>query len=426
MKKLLFTILFLGFCLNNCYSQVTGAAALVALDEIDATMTRQLQTIDNLATNAIGNAGNMMLSLSASLRKDINETIGNTDKLLRENQLALFNQVQNLSSDLDKAIKEDIENIDVVATKISEAADGLFYKKKEPRIFKYETETFIKGYSKSYTFKVKGKNFDQTESMYIVLNSKKIKPTQTNYSELIFRIDSADIPAARENSYYADAKIVFNWRKGLFRVKKVKQEPFLIPIAPFNIGELTVFYEQKLPEKKFSDYISYSCECKTSTSDWLGNQDSNTVVFNLNPTGGRLFDPASVEKVSWYQRYGGGHKFDHTTEQQIKGKITCKSDGKPRGGRGLSTLTFRYKEMETIYPIHKKQTAIQKITAINPSVVVLPDPVDNNRPNINYALVKTFDNKEIVLTPSKTDKLFDLRINPVTDDIIISWKRQPL
>lgn len=425
MKKLLVTIL-LGFCLNNCYSQVTGAAALIALDEIDATMTRQLQTIDNLATNAIGNSGNMMLSLSARLRKDINETIGNTDKVLRENQLALFNQIQNLSSDLDTAIKEDIENIDVVASKISEALDNLLIKKKEPRIFKYETGTFIREYSKEYAFKVKGKNFDQTKDQYVLLNGKKIKPVQTNYNELIFRIDSADIQTIEKNSYYADAKIVFHWRKGIFRVKKVKQEPFLIPIAPLNIGELTVFYEQKLPELKFSDYISYSCECSTGSSDWLGNQEKNTVVFNLNPTGGRLFDPTSIERTKWEQRHGGGYKFDFTTEQQIKGKISCKSDGKPKGGGGFSTLTFRYKEMETIYPIHKKQTAIQKITSVNPLVVELPDPVDSNRPNINYALVKTFDNKEIVLTPSKTDKLFDLRINPVTDDIIISWKKQQL
>ncbi|TGD59512.1 hypothetical protein [Flavobacterium humi] len=425
MKKLLFTIL-LGFCLNNCYSQVTGAAALIALDEIDATMTKQLQTIDNLATNAIGNAGNMMLSLSARLRKDINETIGNTDKVLRENQLALFNQIQNLSNDLDTAIKEDIDNIDVVATKISETLDNLLIKKKEPRIFKYETGTFIKDYSKYYAFKVKGKNFDQTKEMYVELNGKKIKPVQTNYNELVFRIDSADIPSGRADIYYADAKIVFHWHKGLFKTKKIKQEPFLIPIAPLNIGDLTVFYEQKLPELKFSDYISYSCQCSTGPSDWLGNQRRNTVAFNLNPTGGRLFDSNSVAAVSWEQRHGGGHSFDFKTEQQIKGKITCKSDGRPRGGGGFSKLTFHYREMETIYPIHKKQTATQKITSVNPSIVELPDPVDSNRPNINYALVKTFDNKEIVLTPSKADKLFDLRINPVTDDIIISWKRQQL
>lgn len=422
MKKLIFTLI-LSLFLSNGYSQVTGAAALVALDELDASVTKQIQSLDNLATNAIGNAGNMLLSVSARLRKDINETIGNTDKMLRENQLLLFNQIQNLASDLDRTIKENIDNVDVVASRISVTMDNFLIKKKEPYIFKYDTETFIKDHSKYYTFKVKGKNFDQTEQTYIQLNNKKIKPIQISYNEMVFRIDSSDIHFSGENMYYSQAKIVFHWKKGLFNSKKEKKEPFLIPISPLNIGELTVFYEQKLPEKKLSNYISYSCNCSTGSTGWDGDSKKGKKAFNIIPTGGRLFDTSTIVVDSWTQRYGGNYGFDHRTEQQIKGEISCKSQSRPFGGGGFSSLTFKYKEFEIVYPTHKKQTALHKITSINPLIVELPDPVDSNRPNVSHAIIKTFDNREIVLSPTKTDKLFDLRINTVTDDVVISWKR---
>lgn len=405
---------------NNIKAQTSGAAALIALDEIDATVSKQINSIDNLVTNAIGNSGNMILSLSARLKKDINETIGNTDKVLRENQQKLFNQLLNFSEELNLIIKERIGEIDLISTKISQAANDFLVKKKEPNIFKYETPPFIKDYTKEYFIKIKGSSFDRSDLIEITINGKAYSPIQSNHVELIFKIDSSQIKPQLDEKYLK-AIISFNWRSGIFKQKKNKSEPFIIPVVPLNIGKGTVFYEQELPERRYTDIISYSCDCSTGSSNWKGDRRSSTTSFNFNPSGGRLFDPSTIIVTEWAQRHGGGYSFDHQTEQQIKGGISCRSDGKPYGGGGFSKLTFGYKEYDIIYKIYKKQTSEQEISSINPIIFELPDPVDGKRPNLSYVKVLTYDNREIILTSSVSNSFFKVNINPVTDDVIVKW-----
>lgn len=422
MKKTIFTFILILLTFNS-YSQISGATTLLALDEVDATISRQLQTIENLATNAIGNAGNMILSASARLRKDINETIGNTDKVLRENQLDIYNQILNLMSDFNKAIQSDLAEVDIIATRVTETIDNFAIKKQEPIIYKYDTQTFIRGYTPYYTFKVKGKNFDKSESIVIKINGRDYEPIQVNYNELVFKIDSNSIHSEEGEIHFSKAEILFKWQKGIFNRKMESKVPFIIPISPLQLGEVTVFYEQALPERKYYQAISYSCGCRTGASSWTGDTERSSTSFNIIPTGGKLIDPNTVKVKSWRQRYGGGYSFDHKTEQQIRGQITCRSESQPRGGGGSSSLTFTYQEFEIIYPIKKSKTLTTKITSINPVIVELPDPVDNNKANISYAVINTFDNKEIIVTPTGLNNYFDLRINPVTNDIVISWKR---
>jgi hypothetical protein len=103
------------------------------------------------------------------------------------------------------------------------------------------------------------------------------------------------------------------------------------------------------------------------------------------------------------------------------GNISCSSDGKPYGGGGHSTLTFGYKEFDIIYKIYKAQTAAKNISAVNPVLFELPEPIDGKRPNLSYVKILTYDSREIILTPSVANVFFKVNINPVTDDVIVRW-----
>ncbi|WP_149206580.1 hypothetical protein [Flavobacterium johnsoniae] len=420
MKKLFFLLLIMLLSYNNTKAQTSGAAALIALDEIDATVSKQINSIDNLVTNAIGNSGNMILSMTARLKKDINETIGNTDKVLRENQQNLYNEILNLSSEFDKIVKERISDIDVISLKISQLANDFLVKKKEPNIFKFQTPPFIKDYTKEYTIKISGTSFDRSDLVAVIIGEKQFKPVQSHYGELVFKIDSSDIKP-NLNETYLNAQVKFNYRKGIFKAKKNKTEPFIIQVVPLNIGSATVFFEQEKPERRYTELITFSCDCKTGASDWKGKKEKSTTPFNFNPSGGRLFDPSSIVVTNWYQRHGGGYKFSHQTEQQIMGNISCSSDGKPYGGGGHSTLTFGYKEFDIIYKIYKEKTTAKDISSVNPVLFELPDPIDGKRPNLSYVKILTYDSREIILTPSVANVFFKVNINPVTDDVIVRW-----
>ncbi|RQO65296.1 hypothetical protein DBR43_31110 [Pedobacter sp. KBW06] len=423
MKKIMFFLAVLISISQFSYAQISGASALMVLDEIDSKVSTQMQSIDNLVTNGIGNGGNMLLSITNRLRKDINETIGNTDKVLRENQLLVFNQVRNLAEEFNTAIAEHIESVDLISVRISQTAQDLIFRKAEPNVFQFITGKFIRDYSKDYTLKIKGNNFSRSDKVYISINNKKIEPVERNFQEMIFKIDSADIKDSGENNFYARASILFEWRKGLFNKRMTTEEPFIISITPLNIGVATFFYEQEFPEKQYQNPIEYTCESHVGGSGIGGGVRRNSTVFNLLPTNGRFIDPASVNVLAFFRRYGGGHVFNTITEQQIAGRLTSESQNRRFGGGGSATLKFSYREFEIVYKAKKSVSEKNQITSVNPFVLIMPDPVDNRRPNLNYVSILTFDNKELKIVPSQSNKYFSLSINPSTDDVVLSWKR---
>lgn len=421
MKKNILTLAFTLFTLSLSYAQISGATALMALDELDKSITSQINSVDNLITNSIGNTGNMILSISARLKKDINETIGNTDKILREKQLGLYNQILSLKDDFNKAIKENIENIDVIATRVTQVIDDFFGKNREPNIFKYNTGVFVLNYNKDYSFSATGKNFDRSYEVFVKINGNKILPSTSHNTKLNFIIDSAFIKTNDDKNYII-GEIVFKWKKGLFKRKRERRDKFIIPLTPLNIGTAQAFYEQELPKKIFySQQRTYNCS--TGSSNWKGDQERESTAINILPVNGRSFDKNSIIINNWYQRYGGGYRFTSKTEQQTIGRITCKSDGKPYGGGGRSTLTFSYKEFEIKYEVNDLKTNSLNVSTVNPTLFKLPEPVDGKRPNVSFVKIKTYDDKEIILTPNEQNKYFSLKINPVTDDISINWKK---
>jgi len=423
MKKL-FPFVFAFFLVPNfCFSQVSGASALIMLEEIDAKISKHIQSLDNLKTNAIGDGGNMLLSISARLKKDINETVGNTDKMLREHELATYNLLLSLFDEFQRNIEDDLHKIDNTTTRITQTVADLLIDQKEPIILDFDTQTFIRNHSARYTLKLSGSNFDRSEQIYIAINGKKIEPIQSTYKELIFHIDSADIKPLTTTSFTTTSHIVFRYKEGwIFKKNRIKDQPFIIPITPLNIGSAVAYYEQERPVIKYSDPISYSCSCSTGASDYKGDKKKSSTSFNVLPTDGRMIDPESVKVKKWNQRHGGGKSFDHVTEQQIKGKITCNSDAKPFGGGGHSTITFTYREYEVVYEPTQDQTESLKVTSVNPVIFNLPDPINDKRPNLKYISINTYDGRELHLVPTVSNPYFSLSINPVTDDVILAWK----
>lgn len=422
MKKSVLIIVFFLFN-SNVFCQVTGASALLFLNELDDRIKEQIQSIDNLLTTKIGQAGNAILSINDALRVSINETIGNTDQRLRENQLNIYNSILNLSDDFNKLLEGNLNKVDEISIRVTETLDNFIVKKKEPRIYTFDTPQFIKGHNGYYLFKIRGKNFDQSEIVKISINEKFINPIQVTYNEITFKIDSSDIKPVSNNIFFALSDINFNWRKGLFRKRLEKSTPFIIPVFPLNIGEAVVHFEQALPERKYGNPITFTCEnCTTGATSAFGNRRKSSRAFSINPTGGRKLDPETIKITNWSQRYGGNYTFHTRNENLISGEIDCQSEAKPAGGGGFSTLTFTYQEYEIIYPIKKMNTSLKTLTTINPTIFGLPQAVDGKRPNVNYIVVKTFDNKEIIVSPNSQNNFFKLSINPATNDVLVSWK----
>lgn len=406
-------------------AQIDASTALIALEELDVTVENTMNDIQLLTDNAIGDGGNMLLSVISRLREDIKNTIGQADKVLRENQLILFNNISNEVEKFNLIAENKIVDIDAMTTRVTSAINDFWGKKREPRILTYETPTYTVNNNSNYEINIIGEDFDRSFEKYLMIDNVKTPISQISQNKLKIIIPQEIMDSVSDNEKrFIESQLVFKYKKGfIFKKSKVKHFDFVIPCVPKKIGTAIAFYEQKIPKIEYFPLINYKAETRSGSSNWRGKKKIGKRGINILPTKGRYIDPTSFKIISWYKRHGGGYTINTVTEQYIKGSIYCKSDNKPYGGGGKATLELQYREFKTEYPLTRSQTPVSQLEADKLLIIKLPDPIDEHRPNLNYVKVLTFDGKEHIITTSNQGKYFSLVQNIVTDDLELKFKK---
>jgi hypothetical protein len=422
LKVILFS-LFLSLTMN-INAQIDAATALIAMEELDVTVENAMNSLGLITENAVGDSGNMILSALSRLREDIKSTIGETDRLLRGNQQLLFDNLTTEVDNFSEIAENSIVDVDAIATRVTSAVNDFFGKKREPRILTYKTPTYTVGSNNSYVFNVIGEDFDRSYEYYLEVNGEKKKIDQVSQNKMKIIIPAETMNKISHDSIrFIKAKFVFKYKKGwIFKKKTEKPFEFVIPCVPEKIGTAVAYYEQKKPQIEYFPFKNYTAHKTSGGSNWRGKKKTGKAGINILPTLGRFIDPTSVKVTSWRKRYGGGYTINTITEQYIRGSIYCKGQNKPYGGGGSSTLKLTYREFKTEYPLTKSQTESVRLDADNLSVIELPDPIDGNRPNLNYVKVLTFDGREHIITTSNPSPYFKLSQNALTDDLELKFK----
>lgn len=423
LKKLL--TVFLLIVSIKVSAQIGASTTLIALEELDVTVENTMNDIRLLTDNAIGDGGNMLLSVISRLREDIKNTIGQSDRVLRENQLILFNNVSNEVEKFNLIAENKIVDIDAMATRVASAINDFLGKKKEPRILTYKTPTYTVNSNSHYEINIIGEDFDRSFEKYLMIENIKTPISQISQNNLKIIIPKEIMDSVGDNEKrFIKSQLIFKYRKGFILKKtRTKHFDFVIPCVPQKIGNVIAFYEQKIPKAEYFPAINYKAETHSGGSNWRGKKKTGKRGINILPTKGRFIDPTSFKIINWYKRHGGGYTINTVTEQYIKGSIYCKSDNKPYGGGGKATLELQYREFKTEYPLTRSQTHISQLEADKLLIIKLPDPIDDNRPNLNYVKVLTFDGKEHIITTSNQGKYFSLIQNSVSDDLELRFKK---
>lgn len=420
MKKIKISLFTLLLSMSiNLNAQIDAGTALVALEEFDVTVENSMNNLQLLTDNAIGDSGNMLLSIMSRLREDIKSTIGQTDKVLRANQLLLFNNISNEVNNFNKIAEDKIVDLDAMSTRLTSAVNDFWSKKKEPRALTYKTPTYTVNSNSFYEFNVIGEDFDRSKEQYLLIENAKLPINQISQNKLKIIVPQNIMDSISQNEKrFLKARLVFKYKKG-FLIKKTKTKSFnfVIPCVPDKIGEVIAFYEQNVPQTEYFPIIKYKAETTSGGSNWRGKKRYGKRGINILPTKGRYIDPTSFKINSWYKRHGGGYTINTVTEQYIKGNVWCKGENKSYGGGGKSTLKFEYREFKTEYPLTRSQTQIKELQADKLLIIQLPEPINGNRPTLNYVKILTFDGKEHIITTSNQGDYFKLIQNPLNDDL---------
>ena len=425
MKKIKLLILVFLTCVSfQANAQITAASALIVLDELKGTINETMDSIAIIADDAVGNSGNMILSAISALSDEINNTINNGDIVLRSNQQLLFNNLNSAVNDFSNIAEGALVNIDGIAARVATSVDDFFGKSKEPRVITYKTPVYIIGDDKPYEINVTGKNFDRSFDSYLNIKGERKAIDQKTLSNI-----KVIIPNEKMKSIVTDDKVrfvhlnfKFKYKEGfIFKKKKEKVFDFVIPCVPKKIGSAIAYYEQITPKIKYHPYKTHKASKTTGGTSGSGSRRTGRTSFNILPVDGRKIDPSSFKVISWRKRYGGGYTIQSVTEQLIKGKMYCKSQSRPFGGGGSASLTMQYREYSTEKPLIKNETTAIEIESDKLSIIKLPDPIEGNRPYLDYIKVNTFDGKEHIITVNNPSKYFSVSQNELTDNLEIKY-----
>ena len=425
MKKIKqFLIIQLFVCSFSIQAQIDAASALVALEELDVTVENSMNHLQLIVDNAIGDSGNMLISVISRLREDIKNTIGDTDKMLRDNQQILFDKLSSEVKEFNKIVEDRIVDVDGIATRVTSAANDFWVKKNEPRIITYKTPTYTFGSNTFYEFNVVGEDFDRSYEKHLEIDSIRVPITQISQNKIKVIVPAEIMNKVNsDNTRFINCKFTFKYKKGfIFKRKRTKHFDFVIPCVPKAIGVAIAYYEQKLPEIQYFPVKTYEAKVHTGGTSCLGSRRTGRAGINVLPVNGRYIDPTSFKITSWYRRYGGGYTINSVTEQYIRGNIMCKSQSKPCGGGGKARLIFQYREYKTNYPLRKSETPVVSLEADKLSVIDLPSVVDGHKPYLNYVKVLTFDGREHIITTTNPSNYFSLSQNASTNSLELKFK----
>lgn len=424
MKNIIYSSLFLFTTIIYSQGQaVSYAVANATIESISEEVQEAITSIDNLKTNMIGDSANALLTLIGSLEESMGNTIGKADRVLSKRENEIFNKIISLQTELDKSIQNSGDQIERVSLNISQALNDFFGKNREPTIMSIKTKPYIEGFTTRQRFKIIGSNFERADTIYLKLGNKIVPFDTRTTNNLEFEMPVEDYNSMITDKQFIKGEIHSKWREGWFKKKKNRTSPFIIPVFPNVLGSVEIKYEQNRPYKALGKIEEYTIPpCTTGSRRVGGSRRKSSSAFNLVPSAGKLFNVAAVRPKDWTQRYGGEFRFFSVTEQQIKGEITCMSETKVRGGGGYSSGKVVYQEYKKKYPVKDFETKEYKITATNPLIVELPSPIDTYSARVNYATIKTYDNKTIILVPNGRDEFFTLQHNMDTDDVVIDFK----
>ncbi len=425
-KKLL--ILFI-LATTKIFAQgevVTYAIANSTTEAISEEAQEAINSLDNLKTDAIGDTANAVLTIIARFQNEIGNTMNKADRVLSKRENAIFNEIISLKNELDKSIENTGDRIESVSLSATQAINDFWGKKNEPSIMKVETKPYITDYTKEQRIELRGSNFDRVDTMYIKLGNQLVSFDNRTHRSMGFQLPLEIFKeSVISEQKYIKGEIHSKWRQGWFKKKKKRIDPFIIPIFPKNLGTVKIKYEQNRPYKKLGKVKTYVVpNCTTGSRKLGGSRKKSSKRFNFSPTEGEHFHVPSIKFINWSQRYGGNKSFTTTTEQQIKGYITCESETKVGGGGGLSTVTIEYKQYKKLFPVRDYESKEYIVTATNPLIAKLPRPIEGHRARVNYATIDTFDGKHIILVPNGTNNFFNLQHNQDTDDVILSFKME--
>ena len=321
MKKIL---LIIGLLFSTSFYSQTGVEFVAKTVAVDKLIESGLNKF-----NGILDEQQRQLFLNASLltgivKTQMDDVFNNVNMELDKKQISVFNDLNNVQTDLERVIKGEVKNVNDMTLNLSNAITRLPFVDDNPTVTQAEVPVFTYSQNGRYAVRIRGINLND-ERNYIVLNGKKYSnPVIPNQSTNEFHLDLTETDLFSDK---IDIMEIVLFEDKWFVKDEEHKYTVSYNVLPQKIASVCIYFETVEKVKVIGATERDNVNKTAGSCDW----SEETITFNRrNPN--MKIDRSSVSIRETGQAHGGGDCSidpNKITEFSFEGKATARKDCRP-------------------------------------------------------------------------------------------------
>lgn len=400
MKKNFLTIILL-FALKLSFGQtITGAAATIALDEMQDGISQVIEDAENAGNSIINNGAFQVNTAIYNFRETYKDILKSSEEFLDEQAYNIFLGIRKSTEKIMKGATDFVAELDNTITTLHSVMASIPGIRRKPFISKTEMPVLIRNSANDeYEIKFTGSLLDLSPKLKI--NGHKLKASEISTKKLTYHLENELLTNVMEGKR-ANIELKFRYG-GLFK-KKAKYSYFL-KVIPLEYAKIDVVVSTTTNDTLRIQRTETLPATRTGGSNWRGKRKTSKNTFTVYPTKAtNEILVSSIRLKVLENRYGYGADIVAKSPASILVSQHARSEGEPYGGGGKVQSRVTFTELQITRTPGAQEMKDIPLIFDDPLVVKLP----NNTTAVQRITVTFYNGKKITLTTENTNKNFEV------------------
>lgn len=398
------TVALLLFIISHAaFSQITGVAMALALDEMEDKLNGVIQNAENSANNVINNGALQGNYTIYNFRETYKDLLKKTSDVADSQAYNIFLGIRKSTDKIFAGTTDFVAELDNTVANLRSVMATVPLLSKRPYISKTQIPVFVKDNNiTSYELQFNGSLLDQKHEFK--LNGQKLIASEIGTNKIVYHLEDEILEKALQGRRVNfELSYKYGGFLGLFRRKASFK--FFTNVIPLQFGIVDLQVSTSTSDTIKIARQEQMPETRTGGSNWRGRRRYNNQTFNVYPlVATNVIDVSSVRLETLENRYGYGAGITNRTPAGITIYQNARSDGRPYGGGGKVVSRVSFTEWQINNGTVTQEVKNLPLKFNEPLAIQLP----KNSVAIQQINVKLFDGKTTILTMENINKNFEV------------------
>jgi hypothetical protein len=400
MKQSILTILLLLVFEVSFSQTITGAAATLALDDMQTSISQVLTDAENAGNSLINNGAFQVNTTIYNFRATYKEALNTSDQFLTEQAYQIFLGIKKSSEKILQGATDFVADLENTVTTLHSVMASIPLISSKPIISKTELPVLIRN-SKNDEYEIKFTGSLLNNGPRFKINGHKLIASEVSTKTLVYHLENQLLSEVM-TSKRANIDLKFKYG-GLF--KKKSHFKYFLKVIPLEYAKIDAVVTTVTNDTIRIERVETLPATRTGGTNWRGKKKTSKETFTIYPTiptNEILVNSASLQVIE--NRHGYGADIIAKSPASILIQQHARSDNKPLGGGGKVQSKVTFTELQITRKPGVQELKGMPLIFDDPLVIKLP----NNATAVQKVVVTFYNGKTINLTTENKNKNFEV------------------